>query len=63
MNNNYTPGYPNYQQPARNANPKEAKKGEAIENIKNAISELDFKNIRQAEEFLMKAINILNEIK
>lgn len=61
--NNYTPGYPNYQQPGRNMNPKEAKKEEAIENIKNAISELDFKNIRQAEEFLLKALNILNEIK
>ena len=55
---NYTPN------PAQNPgkNPKEAKKDEAIENIRNAISELDFKNIKNAEEFLQRALNILNEI-
>jgi len=43
-------------------NTKEAKKEEAIENIRNAISELDFKNVKKAEDFLEKALNILNEI-
>lgn len=55
---NYTPN-PG-QNPGKNS--KEAKKEEAIENIRNAISELDFKNVKSAEEFLQKALNILNEI-
>ena len=56
--NNYTPKP--VQNPGKNS--KEAKKEEAIEIIRNAISELDFKNIKNAEEFLQRALNILNEI-
>lgn len=48
--------------PGKLNNPRESKKEEAIENIKNAISELDFKNPKKAEEFLQKALIILSEL-
>lgn len=67
-NNTPTPGQPtggNYRPvggPGKGSNPMEAKKEQAIENIRNAISELDFKNYKSAEALLAQALNILNEI-
>lgn len=71
MNNygyNNTPGHPtggNYRPTpgsGKGSNPMEVKKEQAIENIRNAISELDFKNYKSAEALLAQALNILNEI-
>ena len=52
---NFTPG-------TKMNNSREAKKEEAIEFIKNAISELDFRNPKKAEEFLQRALLLLQEL-
>lgn len=59
---NYTPNNPAYNAPAKPPQGSQHKKEEAIENIRNAMSELDFKNLKEAEEYLLRALSNLNEL-